>query len=90
MGKVIPWQENAKSPRELNENEASRVPSHLDVEKENARAASELDAKIHGKAGESRLKSLRKSTSWIETQVSLMNKGVERYAELEEGKQIDV
>lgn len=36
-----------------------------------------------GGQGASRLSSLRKSTSGIETQVSIMNKGVERYAALE-------
>ncbi|MEI6175402.1 MAG: YMGG-like glycine zipper-containing protein [Verrucomicrobiota bacterium] len=36
-----------------------------------------------GGEGASRLSSLRRSTSGIETQVSIMNKGVERYAALE-------
>jgi hypothetical protein len=40
------------------------------------------DAPVSEKSG-SRLKSLRKSTEDIESQVSIMNKGVERYSTLE-------
>ncbi len=50
------------------------------AEKDNAQAVFELDAKLHEKGGKSRLDSLRTSTSGIETQVSIINKGVEHYA----------
>jgi len=52
----------------------------LDAEKENAQAVFDLDAKLHEKKHAKALKSLRNSTSGVETQVSIMNKGVERWA----------
>ena len=80
----VPWQETAKSPRELKDIQTLQPSSRLDAKIESDKARDWLDASLKGvKKNGSRLTSLRDSADGIESQVSIMNKKVTRMAEVE-------
>ena len=83
----VPWQETAKSPRELKDIQTLQPSSRLDAKIESDKARDWLEVSLDEggvKKSGSHLTTLRDSTSGIETEVSIMNKKVTRMASLDD------